>query len=70
MKRLVLVTWKGGGNFGTCLQCYALYVKLKNYGYEVALLSRESHYTFKSRIKGLLSDIGLLGILKVFKIFF
>lgn len=68
MKKIVLVTWKGGGNYGTCLQCFALYRYLQNVGYKVSLLSyKPSHYTFKSRIEGLLSDVGLLNLLREFK---
>jgi len=32
MRRLTLVTWKGGENFGTCLQGYALQAKLESLG--------------------------------------
>ena len=40
---IVLVTWKGGENFGTCLQGYALQEKLVSLGYRVHILSDVPH---------------------------
>lgn len=39
MKTIVLVTWKGGENYGTCLQSFALYQKLCLFGYHVRFFS-------------------------------
>lgn len=39
MKKIVLVTWKGGENYGTCLQSFALYKKLCLWGYHVNFFS-------------------------------
>ena len=39
MKNVVLVTWKGGENYGTCLQSFALYKKLCLLGYHVSFFS-------------------------------
>lgn len=65
MKKIVLVTWKGGGNFGTCLQCYALYTKLQNLNYDASLLQEiPARFTWKTRIKGWLNCIGLLGVIE------
>lgn len=66
-KKVVLVTWGSSANFGTCLQCYALYVKLKNLEYDVSLLTHKSRYTFMSWTKGLLSDLGFFSKLKKIK---
>lgn len=39
MKNVVLVTWKGEENYGTCLQSFALYKKLCLLGYHVSFFS-------------------------------
>lgn len=38
-KKIKYVTWIGWGNYGTCLQSYALYKVLKDKGYEVEWLA-------------------------------
>lgn len=43
-KRVALVTWLGYGNFGTSLQSYALYQKLKLMGCDVIFLSHYSSF--------------------------
>lgn len=63
VKRLVLVTWKGGGNYGTSLQCYALHRKLESLGYKVSFISAGYHsFGVKTYLKGFLSFIGALKI--------
>lgn len=63
-KRLVLVTWKGGGNYGTCLQSYALHKKLENLGYNVSFFAAGFHnFGIKTYFKELLSVIGVLRII-------
>ena len=37
MKRICVVTWCYSANFGTCLQAYALYQKLRGAKYDVAM---------------------------------
>lgn len=67
-KNIVLVTWIGARNYGTCLQCYALYKKLQGLGYDMSLLYRKPmRYTLKTCIKGILRELGLLEILKKLK---
>lgn len=59
-KNIVLVTWKGGGNFGTCLQSYALYQKLQYLGYSVSFLTRRpKEYTLKLYVKYILICLGV-----------
>ena len=59
MKNIVLVTWIGGGNFGTALQSFALHKKLELLGYNVSfLLNIPKRYTFKNKIKYLLQIMG------------
>lgn len=66
-KKIVLVTWKGEGNFGTCLQSYALYKKIKDIGFEILLLQgKPVQYTLKSWLKGILSPLGILKIKHTF----
>ena len=38
MKNILLITWLGWGNFGTCLQSYALNTKLNKLGYNVSFV--------------------------------
>ena len=60
MKNIVLVTWIGGGNFGTALQSFALHKKLEFLGYNVSfLLDIPKRYTFKNKIKYYLQLIGV-----------
>lgn len=59
-KNLTVVTWKGGENFGTCLQGYALCEVLKGLGYGVRLLpDLLSRYGVKEYIKYFLSLVGV-----------
>lgn len=70
MKNIVLVTWIGGGNFGTALQSFALHRKLELLGYKVSfLLNIPKRYTFKNKIKYLLQLIGI-DLKKVKKLLF
>lgn len=63
-KRIVLVTWKGGGNYGTCLQSYALHRKLEDLGFDVSLFAAGFHsFGIKTYLKGFLSAIGALKII-------
>lgn len=61
MKRIGLVTWLGGGNYGTSLQAYALYKFLSKKGYEVSLIDyfNYQHFGLKPRIKALLKWTGI-----------
>lgn len=60
-KRIVLVTWKGGENFGTCLQGYALQTKLETLGYRVGLLPDVPQAKgLKSWLQWLFSLVGLM----------
>lgn len=57
---IVLVTMKGGGNFGTSLQSYALHKKLESLGYQVSFLhSLPIHYGYKEYLKYLLKILHL-----------
>ena len=59
-KNLTVVTWKGGENFGTCLQGYALCEVLKGLGYGVRLLpDLLARYGVKEYIKYLMSLVGV-----------
>lgn len=59
-KRITLVTWLGGGNFGTSLQSFALHRNLQNLGYSVTFLSGcPKSFTIKNKTKRVL---GLFGI--------
>ena len=65
MKNIVVVTWKGGGNFGTCLQSYALYRKLIDLGFSVRFLTGiPQKYSVKLYIKWILSIFGIRHIRK------
>lgn len=65
-KNVVLVTWKGSGNFGTCLQSYALHRKLEDMGYFVQILSPiPQEYTLKLHIKWILKILGLGKLKKI-----
>ena len=60
MKNIVLVTWIGGGNFGTALQSFALHKKLELLGYKVSFLQEfPKKYTLKNKIKYLLQLLGI-----------
>lgn len=62
---IVLVTMKGGGNFGTSLQSYALHKKLESLGYHVSFLHRlPTHYGYKEYLKYLLKILHLDGFAK------
>lgn len=59
-KRITLVTWLGGGNFGTSLQSFALHRKLQDLGYSVTFLSGcPKKFTIKNKIKYILGLIGV-----------
>lgn len=59
-KRITLVTWLGGGNFGTSLQSFALHRKLQDLGYSVTFLSGcPKKFTIKNKIKYVLGLIGV-----------
>lgn len=63
MKNILLVTWLGAGNFGTCLQSYALNAKLKYLGYNVSFVQTIPN-KFKSSIR---VALGLgLNVAKIF----
>lgn len=63
-KKLTIVTWLGAGNYGTCLQSFALNKKLENSGYDVHFLSFiDEQYSFRSKIKYILRLTGILNII-------
>lgn len=70
MKKIVIVTWIGSGNFGTTLQSFALHKKLELLGYNVCILSDDNiGKTWKHYIKYLLSKcrISIKSIKKIVK---
>lgn len=59
--KITLVTWKGAGNYGTCLQAYALYKVLDSMGHETSLLTYiPERYTIRLIVKWLLSCLGVV----------
>lgn len=59
--KISLVTWLGNGNYGTALQSYALYQKLKLLGYDILFLPYfDRHFRLKSILKGILAIAGIL----------
>ena len=59
-KRITLVTWIGGGNYGTSLQSLALYRKLQELGYSVTFCAGcPKKFTVKNRIKRVLGVFGI-----------
>lgn len=66
MKKILLMTWLGKGNFGTCLQSYSLNRVLKMMGYDVSILSGlPSNYSIKWYAKYL---IGILHLTKLMEL--
>ena len=60
MKNIVLVTWIGGGNYGTSLQSFALHRKLELLGYNVSfLLKFPDTFRFKDKVKCILCKLGI-----------
>ncbi len=58
-KNIVLMTWKGQGNFGTCLQSYALNQVLKSMGNKVKFLPYvPESYTITTFFKWLFYSLG------------
>ena len=52
MKNILLITWLGWGNFGTCLQSYALNTKLNKLGYNVSfVLTIQKKYELYGLVK-------------------
>lgn len=68
-KKLVLATWMGKqGNYGTCLQSFALHKKLENMGYDVKIISVYPHRNkYVAIIKNILSLIGVLYIINIIR---
>lgn len=60
MKKIAIVTWIGGGNYGTSLQSFALHKKLEDLGYSVTFFSGyPERFTIKNKIKCLLGFLGI-----------
>ena len=60
MKRVTLITWIGGGNYGTSLQSFALHRKLQELGYSVTFCAGcPKKFTVKNRIKRVLGVFGI-----------
>lgn len=56
-----IVTWLGNGNYGTALQSYALYQKLRLLGYNTLFLSYfDRLFRLKSIVKGMLAIVGIM----------
>ena len=59
-KRITLVTWLGGGNYGTSLQSFALHRKLQDLGYSVTFFTGcPKKFTVKNKIKYVLELFGI-----------
>lgn len=69
-KRIGLVTWIGGGNYGTTLQCYALNRFLKDKGYDCYYIYpfKRSDFTLKSFIRSILRCLGIIALRDVRRI--
>lgn len=67
MKRIGIVTWMGGGNYGTSLQSFALCEFLKNKGYCVIFLGGKPKKSFKGYVKKVLWRIGLYYLVEKLK---
>ena len=61
MKNIVLVTWIGGGNYGTSLQSFALHRKLADLGYKTSIVIPffPIKYNLKSILVRILTMLGL-----------
>lgn len=60
MKKIVIVTWLGNGNYGTSLQSFALHKILQNQGYNVVFLQYlPKYFTYKDGIKAFFYKIGI-----------
>ena len=64
MKKVAIVTWIGNGNYGTCLQAFALHYKVKNMGYETYFLPwlsdyGKKKYIIKGYVKFLFKSLGI-----------
>lgn len=67
-KKLSLVTWIGDGNFGTCLQSFALHEYLKRNGYDVSIVTMwPKTKGLKSYIKALANRVGLLRLQEMWR---
>lgn len=59
-KRITLVTWLGGGNYGTSLQSFALHRKLQDLGYAVTFCAGcPKKFTVKNKIIYILELFGI-----------
>lgn len=68
-RRICLVTWIGGGNFGTALQSFSLHYYLQKVGYDVSflgILPENKQVTFSSYLKIALEKIGLYRVKSFF----
>ena len=58
-KNIVIVTWIESANYGTALQSYALYKKIKEMGHEASCLREfDQNFSYKSFLKIILYKIG------------
>jgi len=64
MKNIGIITWIGGGNYGTSLQAFALYQFLSEKGYKCTIVNafNPDHFSIKPRIRCLLDIFGIQGI--------
>ena len=68
-KRISLVTWIGDGNFGTCLQSFALHEYLKRQGYAVSIVTMwPKTKGIKSYIKAIAKRVGLLRLKEMWRL--
>ena len=64
MKNIGIITWIGGGNYGTSLQAFALYRFLSGKGYKCAIINdfRPNHFNIKSQVRYFLNILGIMGM--------
>lgn len=67
-KNVCLVTWQGSGNYGTCLQSFALHWKLQMLGYNVSFLHPfHEPFSLKSYLFDFALKTGLFQLLRKIK---
>ena len=72
MKKIAIITWIGNGNYGTCLQAFALHYKVKDMGYDTYILPSLSDfskkkYVIKGYVKILFKSLGISFLIKKIK---
>ena len=49
-KKIAIITWIGSGNYGTCLQSFALSYKLKEMGYDPSFLLQIPNFDSRKKL--------------------